>query len=106
MSLSNKKKSTNSDSPALLFRHPKKNKIHNIFINPFEDNVWLAILTFAIIFWVLLLFMIESERKFEKNKSEINGLYTNKNTATFLVVMAAITQQGLLSFLSLNKIKY
>ncbi|XP_062565510.1 ionotropic receptor 75a-like [Armigeres subalbatus] len=67
-----------------IFRHPKKNQAQNIFLLPFEDVVWIAVLLVLIISGLLLLATYFAER----------GINSMGNFQFLLTVFGYICQQG------------
>lgn len=76
-----------------MFRHPKKNAIHNVFLKPFEKEVWWAIVIFGILYWTVLLFMLNIETNIE-SQSRMKNLSSTPIPGTAFIVWAALTQQG------------
>ncbi|XP_033228919.1 ionotropic receptor 75a-like [Belonocnema kinseyi] len=79
--------------PVLMFRHPKKNAIHIVFLKPFSKEVWWAIMIFGIIYWTILLCMLKIEIK-TKSQSRMRSLRSTPIPGAAFIVCGALTQQG------------
>ena len=86
-----------------MFRHPKKNAIHNVFLKPFAKEVWWTIVIFGIIYWTILLFMVKIEIK---TQSKIKSLSSTPYSGTAVIVLATLTQQGEFKFFMINFSNY
>ncbi|XP_028050022.1 probable glutamate receptor [Monomorium pharaonis] len=82
-----------------VFRRPLLSTISNIFILPFQKNVWIAIAIFLILVFCLLYLSIKWEYyryKMTESATYWNQLNSNKPTVSdnILILLGAFTQQG------------
>nr|XP_012224408.1 PREDICTED: glutamate receptor U1-like [Linepithema humile] len=83
-----------------IFRRPLLSTVSNIFVLPFQRNVWIAIAVFLIL--VLCLLFLSVKWEYHANKKTIksatywNQLNPNKPTISdnILILLGAFTQQG------------
>ncbi|KYN07283.1 Glutamate receptor U1 [Cyphomyrmex costatus] len=87
-------------SSRFVFRRPLLSTVSNIFILPFQQNVWIAIAVFLILVFCLLYLSIKWEYftrdRLTKSAAYWNQLNPNKPTVSdnFLILLGAFSQQG------------
>ncbi|XP_043277728.1 uncharacterized protein [Venturia canescens] len=78
----------------LIFRHPQKNEMSNVFLKPFEPVVWYWITVVALVNWLLLFLTVKIEQHYDW-RHPVNTLDTNPASEVGLIAIAAVCQQGL-----------
>lgn len=89
----------NLRSSRFVFRRPLLSTVSNIFILPFQKNVWIAIAVFLILVFCLLFLSIKWEYyrdRMTESAAYWNQLNPNKPTVSdnLLILLGAFAQQG------------
>lgn len=77
-----------------IFRHPKTNDLHNNFLKPFENEVWLVLMGIGFVYFLCLYLTAKMEIYFNKTEIPLNTLSSIPASETGLITMAAVSQQG------------
>lgn len=87
-------------SARFIFRRPLLSSVRNIFILPFQRNVWIAIAVFLILIFCLLYLSIKWEYHQNKNTTKSADFWKQLNPSeqtvsdNLFILLGAFSQQG------------